>query len=162
LAGERFRRYARDLARYARSRKLADSRTNGIKFDLFQRNLYVSVSYQGTIYRIPMQENGSAGTPAVYASNLTPDDFAFDLLGNLYVATEPSMSVVRIFPDGTQETIASAADGLENTSAVLFGRNGAAILDLYILSGSQPPVPTSHPGVYRLDVGLPGFPVSIP
>jgi len=109
-----------------------------------------------------MQENGSAGTPAVYASNLTPDDFAFDLLGNLYVATEPSMSVVRIFPDGTQETIASAADGLENTSAVLFGRNGAAILDLYILSGSQPPAPTSHPGVYRLDVGLPGFPVSIP
>jgi sugar lactone lactonase YvrE len=135
---------------------------NGIKFDLFQRNLYVSVSYQGTIYRIPMQENGSAGTPVVYASNLTPDDFAFDLLGNLYVATEPSMSVVRIFPDGTQETIASAADGLENTSAVLFGRTGAAILELYILSGSLPPAPTSHPGAYLLDVGLPGFPVSIP
>jgi sugar lactone lactonase YvrE len=135
---------------------------NGIKFDLFQQNLYVSVSYQGTIYRIPMEENGSAGTPVVYASNLTPDDFAFDLLGNLYVATEPSLSVVRIFPNGAQETIASAADGLENTSAVLFGRNGAAILDLYILSAAEPPVPTSHPGVYLLDVGLPGFPVSIP
>ncbi|MGA2736540.1 MAG: SMP-30/gluconolactonase/LRE family protein [Bryobacteraceae bacterium] len=134
---------------------------NGIKFDLFQQNLYVSVSYQGIIYRIPMK-GSSAGTPVVYASNLTPDDFAFDLLGNLYVATEPSMSVVRISPNGTQETIASAADGLENTSAVLFGRNGAAILDLYILSASEPPVATSHPGVYLLDVGLPGFPVSIP
>jgi len=109
-----------------------------------------------------MKESGSAGTPAVYASNLTPDDFAFDLLGSLYVATEPSMSVVRIFPNGTQETIAPAADGLENTAAVLFGRNGAAILDLYVLGGSEPPVPTSHPGVYLLDVGLPGFPVSIP
>jgi len=117
---------------------------NGIKFDLFQQNLYVSVSYQGTIYRIPMKGTGAAGTPVVYASNMTPDDFAFDLLGNLYVATEPSLSVVRIFPNGTQETIASAADGLENTSAVLFGRNGAAILDLYILSAAEPPVPTSH------------------
>jgi len=63
---------------------------NGIKFDLFQRNLYVSVSYQGTICRIPMQENGSAGTPVVYASNLTPDDFAFDLLGNLTLLPSPA------------------------------------------------------------------------
>jgi len=89
----------------------------------------------------------------VYASNLTPDDFAFDLLGNLYVATEPSMSVVRILPDGTQQTIAAAADGLENTAAVLFGRSGASILDLYILSASEPPVATSHPGVYLLYSG---------
>jgi len=135
---------------------------NGIKFDLLQRNLYVSVSYQGTIYRIPMNWDGSAGTPVVYATNLTPDDFAFDLPGNLYVATEPSMSVVKISPNGTQQTIASAADGLENTTAVRFGRSGATILDLYILSATIPPVPTSHPGVYQLFVGLPGLPVSIP
>lgn len=135
---------------------------NGIKFDLLQRNLYVSVSYQGTIYRIPMNWDGSAGTPVVYATNLTPDDFAFDLLGNLYVATEPSMSVVKISPNGTQQTIVSAADGLENTTAVLFGRSGATILDLYILSATIPPVPNSHPGVYQLFVGLPGLPVSIP
>jgi sugar lactone lactonase YvrE len=133
---------------------------NGIKFDALQRNLYVSVSYQGTIYRIPVNQ-GNPGTPVVFANNLTPDDFAFDYLGNLYVATEPSMSVVRVRPDGTQETLASAADGLQNTTAVRFGRRGASILDLYILSAEIPPGPASRPGVYSLHVGLPGFPVSI-
>src|ERR1039458_327637 len=139
---------------------------DGMTPDFFG-NLYLADAFLGYVWRV----SASGGTPEIWLnmhapgsspSHLTPDDFAFDLLGNLYVATEPSMSVVRIFPDGTQETIASAADGLENTSAVLFGRNGATILDLYILSGSQPPAPTSHPGVYLLHVGLPGFPVSIP
>jgi sugar lactone lactonase YvrE len=134
---------------------------NGIKFDALQQNLYVSVSYQGTIYRIPMN-GGQPGTPVVFASGLTPDDFAFDLLGNLYVATEPSMSVVRIHPDGSMETLASAADGLQNTTAVRFGRGIGTILDLYILSSQIPPGPSSHPGVYRMFIGLPGFPVSIP
>ncbi len=134
---------------------------NGIKFDEFKRNLYVSVSFQGTIYRIPFGDQGQAGTPVAFATNITADDFAFDLLGNLYVATEPSMSVVRVFPNGTVETIASAADGIQNTSAVLFGRVGFTQLELYILSFGLPPA-TSRPGVYRLFVGLPGLPVSIP
>ncbi len=134
---------------------------NGIKFDAFKRDLYVSVSFQGTIYRIPFGDHGQAGTPVAFVTNLTPDDFAFDLLGNLYVATEPSMSVVRVHPDGTVETIASAADGLQNSSAVLFGRDGFAQLELYILSFGLDPA-TAHPGVHILFVGLPGLPVSIP
>jgi sugar lactone lactonase YvrE len=135
---------------------------NGIKFDKHQQNLFVSVSNQGTIYRIPVDQNGQPGTPMVFATNLTPDDFTFDELGNLYVATEPRHSVVRVHPDGTEETIASAADGLQNTTAVLFGRHGDARLDLYILSALIPPGPASRPGVYVLHVGLPGLPVSIP
>jgi sugar lactone lactonase YvrE len=134
---------------------------NGIKFDLFKRNLYVSVSLQGTIYRIPLGNHGQAGTPVPFVTNVTADDFAFDLLGNLYVATEPSMSVVRVHPDGAVETIVSAADGIQNTSAVLFGRDGFTQLELYILSFGLPPA-TSRPGVYRVFVGLPGLPVSIP
>jgi len=135
---------------------------NGIKFDEYKRNLYVSVSYQGTIYRIPFGDDGQPGTPVAFVTGITPDDFAFDLFGNLYVATEPSMSVVRVRPDGTVETIASAADGLQNTSAVLFGRDGFEQLELYILSFALPPTPSPHPAVYKLFVGLPGLPVSIP
>jgi len=135
---------------------------NGVRFDKHKLNLYVAVSNQGTIYRIPVDQNGQPGTPVVFVSNLTPDDFTFDELGNMYVATEPSMSVVRVHPDGTQETIASAADGLQNTTAVAFGRHGDARLDLYILSALIPPGPGSRPGVYVLHVGLPGLPVSIP
>jgi len=135
---------------------------NGVKFDKYHRNLYVSVSFQGTIYRIPVDKDGHAGTPEVFVSNIPPDDFAFDRVGNLYVATQPAMSVVRIHPDGSMETIASAADGLQNTSAVLFGRHGDSRLELYILSAVIPPGPGSHPAVYKLNVGLPGLPVSIP
>ncbi len=135
---------------------------NGIKFDKYKRNLYVSVSKQGTIYRIPFGDNGQAGTPVPFVTNVTPDDFAFDRLGNLYLADGPSMSVLRIHPDGTQETLASAADGLQHTTAVLFGRSGDANLDLYILSFALPPATNSRPGVYKLHVGLPGLPVSIP
>ena len=135
---------------------------NGVKFDKHQRNLYVSVSFQGTIYRVPVDKAGNAGTPAVFVSNIPPDDFAFDRLGNLYVATEPAMSVVRVRPDGTMETIASAADGLQNTTAVRFGRHADAKLDLYILSAQIPPGSDSHPAIFKLHVGLPGLPVSIP
>ena len=136
---------------------------NGIKFDMLKRNLYVSVSFQGTIYRIPVDTAGNPGTPVPFATGLPPDDFTFDRTGNLYVATEPAMSVVRISPDGTQTTVASAADGLQRTTAVLFGRVGEANLDLYVLSFGLPgdPLP-SNPGVFQIEVGLPGLPVSIP
>jgi sugar lactone lactonase YvrE len=138
---------------------------NGIKFDKYHRHLYVSVSTQGTIYRIPVNVDGSVGTPAVFVSQVTPDDFAFDRVGNLYLATEPTMSVLRVAPDGTQETLASQADGLQNTTAVLFGRAGEDRLELYILSFGNPfflPPANQHPAIYKLDVGLPGLPVSIP
>ena len=138
---------------------------NGIKFDKHHRHLYVSVSNLSTIYRVPVNADGSVGTPVVFVSQVTPDDFAFDRLGNLYVATEPNMSVLRVAPDGTQATLASAVDGLQNTTAVLFGRAGEDRLELYILSFAFPPFPPSpnqHPAIYKLDVGVPGLPVSIP
>jgi sugar lactone lactonase YvrE len=134
---------------------------NGVKFDKHKRNLYVTMTGPGTILRVPVDRDGQPGTPEVFVSGVTPDDFCFDELGNLYLATQPGMSVVRIHPDGTQETLASAADGLQRTSAVLFGRHGKQRLDLYILSGIFGGS-GSRPGVYVLHVGLPGLPVSIP
>lgn len=134
---------------------------NGIKFDKHKRNLYVTMTAQGTILRVPIDRDGQPGTPEVFATNVTPDDFCFDELGNLYLATQPGMSVLRIHPDGTREILASAADGLQRTSAVLFGRRGEQRLNLYILSGlfGQP---GSQPAVFVLHVGLPGLSVSIP
>jgi sugar lactone lactonase YvrE len=135
---------------------------NGIKFDKHKRNLYVTINNEAAIVRIPVDRDGQPGTPEVFASTPTMDDFCFDELGNLYLATQSGMSVLRIRPDGKQETIATAADGLENTAAVLFGRRGKQRLNLYILSGDFPPPAGSHPGVYVLHVDLPGLPVSIP
>lgn len=133
---------------------------NGVKFDKYKRNLYVTMTAPQTILRVSVDRGGQAGTPEVFATNVTPDDFCFDELGNLYLATQPGMSVLRIRPDGTRETLASAADGLQRTAAVLFGRRGKERLHLYILSGHFGQ-PGSQPAVFVLDVGLPGLPVSI-
>src|SRR5262249_43345076 len=130
---------------------------NGIKFDHLQRNLYVSVSFQGTIYRIPVDASGNPGTPDAVVSNITPDDFAFDRVGNLYVATEPAMSVIRVGREGTVETIASAADGLQNTRAVLFGRTGEAHLELNILSFALPRQQTQDPAYIGCTSDCQGF-----
>lgn len=134
---------------------------NGVKFDKHKRNLYVTMTAPGTILRVPVDRDGQPGTPEVFVSGVTPDDFCFDQLGNLYLATQGGMSVLRIHPDGTQEILASAADGLQRTSAMLFARHGEKRLDLYILSGIFND-PNSHPAVFVLHVGLPGSPVSIP
>jgi sugar lactone lactonase YvrE len=136
---------------------------NGIKFDLLQQNLFVTVQNQSSIYRIPKDWTGAAGHPVVYAKNLpsTLDDICLDVLGNIYVATQASMSVLRILPNGVQETVASAADGLQRTSAVAFGR-GTSSFQLYILSALYTETPDARNGVYRLDLFIPGFPVSIP
>ena len=136
---------------------------NGIKFDLARQNLFVTVPNHTSIYRIPKNPDGTAGTPAVYANNLpaTIDDICLDVLGNIYVTTQTSMSVLRVSPNGSQEVVASAADGLQRTAAVAFGR-GRLASELYILSGLYTPTPDARNGVYRLDLLIPGFPVSIP
>lgn len=136
---------------------------SGIKLDLLQQNVFVTVQNQSSIYRIPRNWNGTAGQPVVYAKNLpsTLDDLCLDVLGNIYVATQASESVLRILPNGAQETVASTADGLQRTSAVAFGR-GAASFELYILSGLYAETADARNGVYRIDLYIPGFPVSIP
>jgi sugar lactone lactonase YvrE len=136
---------------------------NGLKFDLLQQNLFVTVPNQAAIYRIPKKFSGDAGAPVVFANNLpsTLDDLCLDVLGNVYVTTQLSMSVLRISPNGAQQTVASAADGLQRTSAVLFGR-GASAFQLYILSGLYTKTPDARNGVYRVNLLTLGFPVSIP
>lgn len=136
---------------------------NGIKFDSSQQNLFVTVPNQSSIYRIPRHGDGTPGTPVVYANNLPPtmDDICLDVQDNIYVATQLSFSVLRVSPNGVVETVASAADGLQRTAAVSFGR-GRLASELYILSGLYTATPDARNGVYRIDLSIPGFPVTIP
>ncbi len=92
--------------------------------------------------------------------DVTPDDFAFDVRGALYLATEPSNSVEKISPDGTRETIASSVDGLMNTTAVLFGRYRGDRKTLYITNGPPPGTPGANPTLMKMDVEVPGLPIA--
>jgi sugar lactone lactonase YvrE len=67
---------------------------NGLAFDAAKQNLYVAVTSSDSVYRIPVNTDGTAGTPALVASGATlgqtgaldgADGIAFDTAGNLYV-----------------------------------------------------------------------------
>ena len=96
---------------------------NGLEF--WHGALYTSVSFRGTIVRIPVDANGRAGTPQVIFHHLYADDFAFDDRGDLYAAASRegplATEVARITPNGTYTPLATVADGVDMPSAVAFG-----------------------------------------
>jgi hypothetical protein len=93
---------------------------NGVK--IFNNMVYITNTGAGTMIRVPILADGSAGVPSVYASGLGLDDFAIGTDGSLFLATQVENSVIRLFPDGTQTIIGTAADGLLGDSSLAFGR----------------------------------------
>ncbi|MCA9514748.1 MAG: hypothetical protein KC635_07400, partial [Myxococcales bacterium] len=80
---------------------------NGIQF--FGDTAFVCNSSAGTIYRFAMDRHGNAGPPVVHATGVPCDDFAFDIVGNIYATTDPFNVLVLVRPNGTQETLLTAA-----------------------------------------------------
>jgi sugar lactone lactonase YvrE len=101
---------------------------NGIK--LFGGAAYISVTGAGTILKVPILADGSAGTPQVYASNIEVDDFAFGADGSLFAATQTG-AIVRIYPNGTRVFIPTGTLG---DAAVAFGRTSSDRSDLYVVN----------------------------
>jgi sugar lactone lactonase YvrE len=113
---------------------------NGIK--LRHHVVYVSNTATENILTIPIAPDGSAGETKVAFHGIEADDFAFATNGDLYVAENPPSRLVRVTPAGGVTTVATAADGLDNPSAVAFGTLRAERHLLYITSaayfGSRP------------------------
>lgn len=138
---------------------------NGIKLSP-RGDLYVSITNQQKIVRIRMLPNGSAGpvTTVVQSSDLAPDDLAFDVSGNLYVANNnyltdpvPTSTIERIHPDGTRDVLAGPADGLFFTTAVQFGKTPRSDRHtIYFTNGALSPVPA----LMKLTVDNLGYPVA--
>jgi sugar lactone lactonase YvrE len=132
---------------------------NGLQF--FRHELYVSNSDQGTVLAFRLRPDGSAGRLRVHATlpdDLGCDDFAFDVLGNLYCTTDPFNRLLRIFPDGRFETLLTAADGLDGPTAAAFGF-GRDRFGLYLTNAAFPFFSTTHrPSLLRLRLVLPGVP----
>ena len=131
---------------------------NGLK--LFEGELYVSNPSQSTVVAVRVQPDGTAGAIRTHATGVFCDDFAFDVHGSLYCGTDPFNTVVRIAPDGSMETILTAADGLDGPTALLFGRNKDGF-ELYVTNGAFPffPVPPPRlPSLLRLKLEVHGFP----
>jgi len=91
---------------------------NGLK--VHHRSVWVSNSSQGTLLRIPIRPDGTAGSAVVAASGLPSiDDFAFTGTGDTLLAVQNQLNQAElVMPDGTSRTVLTAADGLSTPSAV--------------------------------------------
>lgn len=130
---------------------------NGIQF--FGDKAYVANSDRSTIVSIPIKHNGKAGKASLYATTQNGcDDFAFDLLGNLYCASFFDQ-VIRVRPSGLSEVVLEGGT-LDGPTSVAFGRGWTDLVDMYVTSASFLGFSAKNsPKVERYRVGIPGAPV---
>ena len=91
---------------------------NGLK--VHDGSVWVSNTSRGTLLRIPVRPDGTAGSPVVVASGLPSiDDFAFTGPGDTLLAVQNQLNQADLIaPDGTAHVVLTAADGLSTPSAV--------------------------------------------
>jgi sugar lactone lactonase YvrE len=150
---------------------------NGIQF--YRGDLYLINTEHGTVVRVPVQSDGTPGTPEVWAT-LQPvqgslftqmgfpamgDGFALDVHGNAYVAVVSQSAIVRINADDmSQETLAMfPLAPLDTPTSVAFGTGKGGRESVFIVSmgwlylyGVPDPPGTS---LMKFDVGIPGLPL---
>lgn len=112
---------------------------NGVQ--LHDGDLYVSNLDAGTILRIDIADDGSAGELAVGADGLPGiDDFAFTGRGDQIIATLNPSSEVVLVDDGERTTVLTDEDGLTNPTSVLVRGD-----DIYVASAAY--VNQDHPNL---------------
>jgi hypothetical protein len=115
---------------------------NGLK--LHGGAVWVSNTQLGTLLRIPIRPDGSAGPIETIASGLAGiDDFAFTGPGqsaSVLAAINAFSTVVLIRPDGSQQTVLTAADGLSNPSAVAIRGSTVYVLSAAYFTQKDPNV----------------------
>jgi putative intracellular protease/amidase/sugar lactone lactonase YvrE len=132
---------------------------NGIK--IYDNKLFASNTQRQLLIRIPLVGNSTPGTPEVFLTNVNLDDFAFDVMGNLYGTTHVYNSVIRISPDKQITAIASAAEGVAGSTALAFGRSDRDRDRIYVTTngGMSLPLPTgiAPAQVVQLKVDIEGL-----
>jgi gluconolactonase len=124
---------------------------NGLAFDASGERLYVAETFAGTVFRLPIRDDGSAGEREEVASTpgALPDGLAFDAEGNLYVGCYEPSQVLRIDAGGRVDVLYRdvTAHMLAHPTNVAF--RGTTLL-------------TANFGRWhltRLEVGSPGLPL---
>ncbi len=125
--------------------------------------VYVGVTEQGSIVSIPIRPDGSAGDADVWFQDpaAVVDGLAIDVHGNVYFANPVPGAVFRVNTDGSVDTLATNADGLDGPTSVAFGTGRDDKQSLYAVSFSVAlGTPLGNgPSLVKFDVGHPGQPV---
>jgi sugar lactone lactonase YvrE len=125
---------------------------NGIALDEAGGTVYVSVLEKGTLLAIPIEDDGSAGEPAVHTEftdaqdPVLVDGIVLDAVDNLYVAQPAVNTVVRVTPAGAIETVATQADGLDGPASVAVAPDADGTERLYVSNFSVALAPLVAPG----------------
>ncbi|MDP9000824.1 MAG: SMP-30/gluconolactonase/LRE family protein [Myxococcota bacterium] len=127
------------------------SEPNGVTLSLDESTLYVT-STRG-VYKYPVMSDGSVGSGAIFAANLSGDGMTLDCAGNLYVTVTSSPNVVVFSPSGAQLGQVSLPAGMvQAVTNVAFG--GFDHKTLYITalgSGMQK-------ALFEVALSVPGMP----
>ena len=124
--------------------------TNDLAFDRKGTALYVTDVGLGTVVKIEVNEDGTAGTISNFALVPTPDGIAFDVKGNMYVTSPFTNSVQIVGKDGTAHALAldTSHVSLNNPSNVAFLGRQLYITNLALAGTSEIDSTTvQHPGL---------------
>ena len=119
---------------------------NGLQ--LHDGAVWVSNNQLGTLLRIPIQRDGSAGPIQTVATGLPGiDNFAFTGPGAsapILAAINRFSTVVLIRHDGSEQTALTAADGLSNPSAVAVRGGTVYVLSSAYVTRTDPNILLAH------------------
>lgn len=127
---------------------------NGLALARGDQELYVVLTRDDRVLRLPVASPGVAGAPALLAADLNsgPDGLAVDVRGNVYVTLTRTNQLVSVSPQGEQKLLLADPSGdlLHAPSNLAFG--GPELRDLVIanLFGQH---------LTRLRVDIPGLPL---
>ena len=134
---------------------------NGIAFNK-HGDMLVANTDLGSIVRIVVNTDGSAGTASIFAGPSCDlwgaDGIDMDNQDNLYVAANSRGQIDRVDPSGGIEVLAAGAP-LNFPADLAFGTGRGERTQLFIANFAAFATSTGAPGVLRLDVGIPGRPI---
>jgi hypothetical protein len=110
---------------------------NGLK--AHNNAVYVSITGQHTLLRYPIGPRGETGAPHALMSGHPLDDFIF--IGNsdvILAASNVDSELAVIRPDGSYQALLTAADGLQNASAVLAQSGKVYVLSAAYVTQEDP------------------------
>ncbi|MFG2906726.1 SMP-30/gluconolactonase/LRE family protein [Kitasatospora sp. NPDC048286] len=117
---------------------------NGIK--IRDRAVWVSNLDNGTLLRVPVRPDGTAGPAQTVATGLTGiDDFAFTGRGNQVLAALNSSNQIALVDDnGTHTIVLNQADGLQNPTSVAVQGDRVWVADAAYLTQQDPNLLTAR------------------
>ncbi len=120
---------------------------NDMTYNEDQNALYTTNTGTGTVVKIQINDDGTAGAITAYASVPTPDGLVFDRHGNLYVTSPFADSIFLVTPDGSvSPVVLSGTETLDGPSSAIFHGNTMYITNLNLAS--------THPSGYLSTVVL--------